>query len=173
MAKDKGRTYTHLLVVNADRKMVNGITFVRLPDGPSIYFSVTSYEPREDIKGSGQPTSHIPELVLNNFSSTQLGWSVGRMFQSLWPTQPELEGRQVVTLHNQRDYIFFRRHRYEFKNEKRVNLQELGPRFTLKTKRVEKGIWDFGLLTRMDGEVGQVEWEWHPRMEKDRKQFYL
>ena len=173
MACAKGRSYTHLIVVNADRKVVNGLTVVRLPEGPSMYFTVSSYQSREDIKGSGVPTSHIPELVLNNFSSTQLGWKVGRMFQSLWPAQPELLGRQVVTLHNQRDYVFFRRHRYEFKDEKKVNLQELGPRFTLKIKRAEKGIWDYGLLAKVDGEVGDVEWEWNSRLEKDKKTFHL
>lgn len=34
------------------------------------------------------------------------------MFQQLFPPLPEFEGRQVVTLHNQRDFLFFRRHRY-------------------------------------------------------------
>jgi len=34
----------------------------------------------------------------------------------LLPKQPEFKGRQVVTLHNQRDFIFFRRHRYVFKD---------------------------------------------------------
>jgi hypothetical protein len=53
------------------------------------------------------------------------------MFMSLFPQQPEFEGRSAVTFHNQRDYIFFRRHRYIFHNQKRVGLQELGPRFTV------------------------------------------
>lgn len=33
------------------------------------------------------------------------------MFQALVPQVPEFEGRQVVTFHNQRDFIFVRRHR--------------------------------------------------------------
>jgi ribosome production factor 1 len=65
----------------------------------------------------------------------------------LFPPQPELAGRQVVTLHNQRDYIFFRRHRYVFREARpteknvvgadgremegvkgiRAGLQEIGP----------------------------------------------
>lgn len=66
---------------------------------------------------------------------------------TMFPPRPELSGRQVVTLHNQRDYIFFRRHRYVFREARateknvvtaegkemegmqgiRAGLQEIGP----------------------------------------------
>lgn len=36
------------------------------------------------------------------------------MFQTFFPALPEFQGRQVVTLHNQRDFLFFRRHRYVY-----------------------------------------------------------
>jgi len=61
------------------------------------------------------------------------------MLASLFPQVPEFVGRQVATFHNQRDFIFFRRHRYVFKDGKRVDLQEIGPRFTLKLKWLQKG----------------------------------
>ncbi|CAN6881938.1 unnamed protein product [Brassica oleracea] len=35
-----------------------------------------------------------------------------RFFQSLFPQEPNFRGRRVVTFHNQRDFIFFRHHRY-------------------------------------------------------------
>ncbi|GMM27755.1 rRNA-binding ribosome biosynthesis protein [Martiniozyma asiatica (nom. inval.)] len=154
------RDFTDLIVVNEDKKVVNGLTFVHLPNGPSFYFSVKSLVERKRIKGHGQSTGHIPELILNNFS-TRLGLTVSRLFQSLLPHKPEFEGRQVVTLHNQRDYIFFRMHRYVFRNEEKVGLQELGPQFTLKLRRVMKGI------------RGEVDWEYKPEMEKDKRKFYL
>jgi len=47
---------------------------------------------------------------------------------------PQFQGRQVVTLHNQRDFLFFRRHRYAFRSTERAALQEIGPRFTLKLR---------------------------------------
>lgn len=50
------------------------------------------------------------ELILNGFS-TLLGISIGRLFGSMFPPMPMFRGRQVVTLHNQRDFLFFRRHR--------------------------------------------------------------
>jgi ribosome production factor 1 len=34
------------------------------------------------------------------------------MIQSLFPQDPEFKGRRVVTFQNQRDFIFFRHHRY-------------------------------------------------------------
>ena len=52
-------------------------------------------------------------------------------------------------MHNQRDFIFFRHHRYIFEekgegSKKRViaRLQELGPRFTLKVKGLQLGTFD-------------------------------
>jgi ribosome production factor 1 len=78
------------------------------------------------------------------------------MFQTLFPPLPDFEGRQVVTLHNQRDFLFFRRHRwdalllkqaevltslrYAFRSEEKVALQEIGPRFTLKLRSLRKNI---------------------------------
>ena len=61
-------------------------------------------------QGHGRPTSHKPELILNNFD-TMLGRRVGRLFASLFCQDPNFRGRRVVTFHNQRDYIFFRRAR--------------------------------------------------------------
>lgn len=154
------RNYTDVVVINEDKKEVNGLTFMHLPEGPTFYFSISSLVSTERIRGHGRATGHIPELILNNFT-TRLGQTVGRLFQSLFPHKPEFQGRQVVTLHNQRDYIFFRRHRYVFKNEEKVGLQELGPQFTLRLRRVQKGIRE------------DVEWEHRPDMDRDKRKFYL
>lgn len=154
------REYTTLIIINEDKKKVNGMTLINLPEGPTFYFSITSIVDGKRIKGHGRATDHIPELVLNNFN-TRLGKTVGRLFQSIFPHRPELQGRQVITLHNQRDYIFLRRHRYVFRNEEKVGLQELGPQFTLKLRRMQKGV------------RGDVVWEFKPDMERDKKKFYL
>ena len=139
-------------------------------------------------------SKHKPELILNNFN-TRLGHSVGRVFASLFPHDPQFQGRRVVTFHNQRDFIFFRHHRfvyfclilsmsrlclciistiffwvlselmkkftkwsclifffgrYVFRNNKRVGLKELGPRFTLKLRSLQKGTFD--------SKYGEYEW---------------
>ncbi|TNN69115.1 Ribosome production factor 1 [Liparis tanakae] len=95
------------------------------------------------------PTEHFPEVILNNFT-TRLGHSIGRQFAALFPQDPQFVGRQVATFHNQRDFVFFRFHRYIFKNEKKVGIQELGPRFTLKLRSLQKGTFD--------SKFGEYEW---------------
>ncbi|KAK9319570.1 anticodon-binding protein [Lipomyces orientalis] len=154
------RDYTDLIVISEDKKVVNGLTFVHLPAGPTMFFSLSSLRMPKQISGHGRATSHVPELILNNFS-TRLGMTVGRLFQSLFPQTPEFGGRQAVTLHNQRDFIFFRRHRYLFKETERVGLQELGPQFTLRLRRVQRGIAE------------EMEWEHHPEMDKEKRKFHL
>ena len=176
------RNYTAVLVLKEDLKKPTGLTIVHLPSGPTCHYSISNWIEGRRLPGHGKPTSHIPELILNNFR-TPLGLLVAKSFQTMFPPQPELQGRQVVTLHNQRDYIFLRRHRYVFREKReteknvvgpdgkevegaqgiRAGLQELGPRFTLKLRRVDKGI------QRASGQ----EWEWKVRMEKERTKFQL
>ena len=59
------------------------------------------------MQGHGRAARAKPELVLNNFD-TRLGHRLGRMFASLFHQDPSFRSRQVATLHNQRDFIFFR-----------------------------------------------------------------
>eukprot|EP01031_Cornospumella_fuschlensis_P028708 gene28708-34656_t len=141
-AGDKG--FTHLMILGERLKQCNGLLVAQLPDGPTAYFKLSSYEPASKIPGRGSPTSHIPELILNNFS-TRFGRRVGRLLGAFFPHEPQLEGRQVVTFHNQRDFIFVRHHRYIYRKEKdqvKAKLQELGPRFTLKLKYLLDGCMD-------------------------------
>ncbi|KAG8132584.1 putative Ribosome production factor 1-like protein [Naja naja] len=136
------RDFTDLIVINEDRKIPNGLVLSHLPEGPTAHFRMSSVRLRKEIKRKGKnPTEHQPEIILNNFT-TRLGHSIGRMLASLFPHDPHFVGRQVATFHNQRDYVFFRFHRYIFKNEKKVAIQELGPRFTLKLRSLQKGTFD-------------------------------
>ncbi|CAH2310424.1 ribosome production factor 1 [Pelobates cultripes] len=106
------RGFTDLIVINEDRKVANGLILSHLPEGPTAHFKMSSVRLRKEMKRKGKdPTEHQPEVILNNFS-TRLGHSIGRMFASLYPHDPQFTGRQVATFHNQRDYIFFRYHRY-------------------------------------------------------------
>ncbi|XP_064606482.1 ribosome production factor 1-like [Liolophura sinensis] len=159
------RDYTDLIVVNDDRKVPNGMIISHLPDGPTAHFKMTNVRLTTEIKHAGKLTGHMPEVILNNFN-TRLGHSVGRMFAALFPHDPEFHGRRVMTFHNQRDFIFFRHHRYMFRNSKRVGLQELGPRFTLKLRSLQKGAFD--------SKYGEYEWV-HKRheMETSRRKFFL
>lgn len=181
-AADPERGYTHVVVLNEDLKKPKGIDIVHLPNGPMFHFSISKWIPGKKLPGHGNPTNHFPELILNGFR-TPLGLLTAHLFKSLFPPRPEIQGRQVVTLHNQRDYIFLRRHRYVFRDKKgsekqiqgadgkpmkgaediRVGLQELGPRFTMKLRRIDKGIQHAS---------GQ-EWQWKAGDEKVRTRFSL
>ncbi|KAJ3045900.1 Ribosome production factor 1 [Rhizophlyctis rosea] len=158
------RDYTDLIIINEDRKVPNALTLIHLPNGPTAHFKLSSIKLNKEIRGHGRVGPQKPELILNNFN-TRLGHTIGRMFASLFPHVPEFQGRQVATLHNQRDFIFFRRHRYIFRDGERCDLQELGPRFTLKLRSLQKGTFDT--------KYGEYEWVHKPELDTSRRKFHL
>lgn len=180
----QNRNFTHLIVLSEKYKKCNGMIVSHLRStvanegigGPTAFFKVSNYIPSKHIPNHGRATSHIPELVLNNFG-TRLGHRVGRLLGSLFPHNAQFRGRQVATFHNQRDYIFVRHHRYIFepskdtdkdtgKKKTKARLQELGPRFTLKMRWLQVGMFDT--------HFGEYEW-FHKRKEMDttRRKFHL
>ncbi|CAK7264687.1 Ribosome production factor 1 [Sporothrix epigloea] len=176
------RGYTALLILNEDQKKPSGLDITLLPDGPMLHFSIQTWVDAKRLPNHARSTGHVPEMIMNNFD-TPLGKLVGGVLGRLFPKDPELIGRTVLTLHNQRDYVFVRRHRYAMREKRatersvtekdgkamtgvedvRVALQEIGPRMTLKLRRVDKGI------QRMSGQA----FEWKGRMEKKRTVFQL
>ncbi|RFU35914.1 hypothetical protein B7463_g480, partial [Scytalidium lignicola] len=182
------RDYTSIILLKEDSKKPTGLTLVHLPAGPTFHFSITNWLEGKKLPGHGNPTNHYPEMILNNFR-TPLGLLTARMFLTLFPPQPELQGRQVVTLHNQRDWIFLRRHRYVFREKRdleksvvsedgkamegvediRVGMQELGPRISLKLRRIDRGVGRAGSSEADD----PVHWEWKSKMDKKRTRFNL
>lgn len=161
--------YTDVLILNENRKKVNGLLLIHLPDGPTAHFKVSNVKLTTDIKRKlSDFTKHRPEVILTNFT-TRLGTSIGRMLGSIFHYDPQFRGRRAVTFHNQRDYIFFRHHRYEFdKNGKRVKLLELGPKFTLKLRSLQQGLFD--------SKTGDYEWmitNKRHQLEGNRRRFYL
>jgi ribosome production factor 1 len=122
--------YTNLAVFHETKRFskgprVDGLILVHLPLGPTANFRLSNLVLTKDIKGHGRPTAHTPELILNNFT-TALGHRVGRLFASLLPQTPQFRGRRVVTLHNQRDFIFFRHHRYVFEQRAKAKTAHTG-----------------------------------------------
>eukprot|EP00096_Caligus_rogercresseyi_P012409 TRINITY_DN518_c0_g1_i2.p1 TRINITY_DN518_c0_g1~~TRINITY_DN518_c0_g1_i2.p1 ORF type:complete len:417 (-),score=123.46 TRINITY_DN518_c0_g1_i2:51-1301(-) len=162
------REYTDVVIVNENNRKPNGIVISHLPDGPTAHFKISNVKTTPEMKKNWRNiTVHRPEVILNNFT-TRLGHSIGRMLASLFHYEPEFRGQRAVTFHNQRDYIFFRHHRYEFKNTEKVKLKELGPRFTLKLRSLQKGTFD--------SKLGEYEWIITGRrheMETSRRRFFL
>lgn len=189
----RARRYDAVVVIGESNKKPCTLTLVQLPLGPTALFRLTSVSHGKAIYGHARPTGHSPELILNNFT-TALGHRVGHMLQHLFPKVPELEGRQVVTAHNQRDYVFFRRHRYEFRSTEKAALQEIGPRFTLKLISMAAGLpkgagpWNGRFVDDLEEAPAPqdaadeeeraapddgIEFKWKPKMSASRRNFYL
>ena len=128
--------YSHLIVIGEYEKLPQFLVCIVLEHQLCFQFKISSVRHGSQIKNHGRSSDYSPELILNNLD-TKLGKIVGSLFISLFPC-PEFKGRQVVTVHNQRDFLFFRRHRYIFdeKEKRGCRIQEIGPSFTLKLKRV-------------------------------------
>lgn len=179
------RDFTHVMVLSEKAKVCNGLTISMLPNGPTAFFKLTNVVTGQEIPNHGSVTSHVPELNLHGFG-TRLGHRIGRFFASCFPP-PVLKGRQVITFHNQRDFIFVRQHRYVFREMEqkkkkqqldtttaptetnlpvKAKLQELGPRFTLKLRWLQAGTFAT--------QTGEYEY-FHKRKEMDtsRRKFHL
>ncbi|CAG0915938.1 unnamed protein product [Notodromas monacha] len=164
--KAKLRGYTDVMIVHESHKKCDGFVLIHLPNGPTAHFKMSSMKTTNMLRHHWESIGNErPEIILNNFS-TKLGHRVARMLASLFHYDPEFKGRRVVTFHNQRDFIFFRQHRYEFKSGQKVALRELGPRFTLKLRWLQRGTFDT--------KHGEYEWI-HRRGEMDtsRRRFHL
>lgn len=146
----KNEKYTDVIVIGELKNKPYHMIHSHIPDGPTAFYRVSSQslELHEYIgktrkkKMAPIEQDYFPELILNNFT-TRLGARIARMLSCLFPNKPEFVGRRVVTFHNQRDFVFFRQHRYEFKeNGERCAIQEIGPRFTLRLLKLQIGTFD-------------------------------
>lgn len=169
MVKDAVKKgFTDIVVINEDNRSPNGLVLSHLPEGPTAHFRLSNVKITKDLrKDFRQITEHRPEVILNNFT-TRLGHGVARMLAALFHYDPQFHGKRVVTFHNQRDYIFFRHHTYNFKTTEKCRLKEMGPRFTLKLRSLQKGTFD--------SKFGDYEWiisDKRHDMETSRKKFFL
>lgn len=163
-AREKG--VTDVLIVKEDRRELTEMMHGHLPQGPTALYKLSSFVRGKDVPGHGRATRHTPEVTCSKFS-TELGVRTGRMLASLFPHRPDFTGRQIVTFHNQRDFIFFRYHRYVFNAKKQgARLQELGPRFTLKLRAIQAGLFHHP-------DTAKYEWKWRAKSEVNRRKFFL
>lgn len=163
-ASEKG--FTDIVLFQEKAKVVQGVYITHLPEGPTSYWRLTRLKLGQEIKGGATCNAeHQPELILNNFQ-TRLGRRIGRQLAALFPQKPDFVGRRTVTFHNQRDFVFFRHYRYEFKKDgEKCALQEIGPRFTLKLRYLQHGTFD--------GKEGEYEYIWRPDSQVSRKKFFV
>ncbi|KAG2331190.1 hypothetical protein Bca52824_002370 [Brassica carinata] len=204
----KKKDYTSLIVVHTNRREPDALLIIGLPNGPIAHFKLSNLVLGKDIKlfiislqNHGNPTSHEPELVLNNFT-TRLG---NHFFQSLFPQEPNFRGRRVVTFHNQRDFILFRHHRYIFqtkeskqsgtKGKDGVAQERVKPRLQVRNHISFMCVWIYqfiyvGIYVQecgprftlklvtlqhgtFDTKGGEFEWVHKPERDTSRRRFFL
>ncbi|CAK9032073.1 unnamed protein product [Durusdinium trenchii] len=160
------RDFTDVMLFHEKAGVMQGVYISHLPKGPTSYWRITRMKLGQEMKGGATcNSSHNPELILNNFV-TRLGRRLARQFAALFPQRPDFEGRRTITFHNQRDFVFFRHYRYNFKdNGERCALQEIGPRFTLKCRYLQHGTFD--------ARSGEYEYIWRPDAQVSRKKFFV
>ena len=131
--------YTDVIIVMQRHKKPYGLTISHLPKGPTSFFHLSGIKLAQDIPNSVSMTTHNPELITKNFKSF-VARRAARQLESLFVPNEEHAGRRVIVFQNQRDFIFFRHYRYVFINEgENASLAEIGPRFTLKLRSIQKG----------------------------------
>jgi ribosome production factor 1 len=110
----KEHEYTDLIIINEDHKKINGMTVIHLPEGPTAYFKLSNVVLNKEIPDSGTIRAiNKPEVILNRFT-TRVGQRCARILGALFHQDPHFQGRRAITFHNQRDFIFFRHHKYVF-----------------------------------------------------------
>jgi ribosome production factor 1 len=119
------QNFTDLVVITEQNEEPYIMILSHLPHGPTATFRISSFKSASEIPDVGPRSTHAPELILKNFD-TRLGRRVGRMLTATFKLVPQYKGRAVATLHNQRDFIFVRLHRYIFDSLSKVRIQELG-----------------------------------------------
>ncbi|XP_055388663.1 brix domain-containing protein F44G4.1-like [Condylostylus longicornis] len=159
------KEFTDIIVLAEHLKRPSGMYISHLPEGPTSFFKLTNVKLAQEMKGSAAVTTHQPEVILNGFT-TRLGRRAARQLAVLFPQRPEFHGRRAICFHNQRDFIFFRHHRYIFsEGGRKCRLQEIGPRMTLKLRSMQHGTFD--------PSGGLFEFEWKPDMQVDRKKMFV
>jgi len=154
--------YTDVMFLHEDGGVLNSVMLVHLPHGPTATFKLSNVIMPKEIPNHAKASNHRPEVILNHFD-TRLGHRIGRMLGALFDQEPNFNGRRVVTFHNQRDFVFFRHHRYIFADAKTAKLQECGPRFTLKLQSLQIGLPD----------SKHAEFEFTPKVCKSEGQYAM
>jgi ribosome production factor 1 len=163
LSKEKG--FTDIIVVYERLREPYRMVLCHLPDGPTCEFKLSNVVYHDEIPNSANNKGFSPELIFKNFK-TKVGYRLSRILNSIFPHTAEVHGRQVVTFHNQRDFIFFRNHRFIFDEDfTKVNLQEIGPRFSMRLLSIQKGTFD--------NEFGEFEWFYKNKMGVNRRKFNL
>ncbi|RZC73894.1 hypothetical protein C5167_049381 [Papaver somniferum] len=142
------KDFTSIVVLHTNSRQPDALLIIGLPDGPTAHFKLSSLVLRKDIKNHGNPTLHMPELVMNNFT-TRLGHRVGRYIFDQKEIKPlDGKGKNKETKEKKLGKVITR-------------MQECGPRLI----SLQHGTFDT--------KGGEYEWVHKPEMDTSRRRFFL
>jgi len=154
----KAKGVTDVIVLHETRGQPDGLIVCHLPFGPTAFFGLSNCVLRHDIDDVAPLSLAYPHLIFHNFT-TKLGERTTNILKYIFPV-PKDESKRVITFGNDNDFISFRHHMYE-KNGKKVELDEVGPRFEMKLYQIRLGT--------LDQEDADIEWALRPFMRTSRK----
>lgn len=73
-----------MIILAEHRKRPSGLYISHLPEGPTSFFKLTNVKLAQEMEGSAATTTHLPEVILNNFT-TRLGQRTARQLAALFP----------------------------------------------------------------------------------------
>ncbi|KAL9655146.1 hypothetical protein ABK040_008922 [Willaertia magna] len=145
--------FTDVVFVHENKGEPDTLIISHLPYGPTAYFTMFNVVMRHEVIKEEKMPQIYPHLIFHNFK-TKLGERVATILKYLFPV-PKLESNRVITFANENDFISMRHHLFKKENDK-VELKEVGPRFELQLFQIK-----LGTLADKDAEL---EWVLRPYM---------
>ncbi|XP_063607222.1 U3 small nucleolar ribonucleoprotein protein IMP4-like [Penaeus indicus] len=137
----RSNNVTDFIVLHETRGNPDAMVISHLPNGPTAYFNLTDVVMRHDIPDIGTMSEQYPHLIFQNFKS-KLGQRTQNILKYLFPV-PKDDSQRVVSFVNWDDWILFRQHTFrKVDGGKDYELQEIGPRFSMKLYRIILGTVD-------------------------------
>lgn len=152
----RAKGFTDIVIVHEHGGTPDGMVVCHLPYGPTAYFGLSDVTMRHDLqkKQIGTVSEQFPHLIFENFN-TRLGKRVKNVLKYLFPV-PKPDTRRVMSFVNEHDFILFRHHMYKTKTHREVDLNEVGPRFTMRLYQIKLGT--------LEEREADVEWVLKPYM---------
>ncbi|XP_044727717.1 U3 small nucleolar ribonucleoprotein protein IMP4 [Chrysoperla carnea] len=154
---------TDFIIVHEHRGVPDALVICHLPYGPTAYFNMSDVVMRHDIPDIGTMSEQYPHLIFHNFK-TKLAERTMNILKYLFPV-PKEDSKRVITFANHDDLIVFRHHTYKTVDRK-VELNEVGPRFVLKLYQIKLGTLDVE-------DTSENEWVLRPYMNTAHKRRFF
>merc|ERR1712183_961229 len=135
-SRDNG--VTDFIVLTEVRGKPTGLEICHLPYGPTAYFNISDVIMRSEIPGVRNMSEAYPNLIFHNFGTHHVPQRIKTILQALFPV-PKEGSKRVMG--------------FAKPDHKTVDLEEAGPRFTLKPYKIFRGTLD---------EESTAEKEWQP-----------